>query len=129
MPFARESVVAFAPRIVVVTALANSVQLATLNPTRLDIFNDSHMHAHHEAMAGVTSAETHFRLVITTDAFTAKRQPARHRMIYTLLDDEIKREGGIHALQLRTMTPEEEAAKEAAQKKTSSDAVGCGKDH
>ena len=29
-------------------------------------------------------------------------------MVYSLLDDEIKREGGIHALQLRTKTPEEE---------------------
>lgn len=29
-------------------------------------------------------------------------------MVYALLDDEIKKEGGIHALQLRTKTPEEE---------------------
>lgn len=35
-------------------------------------------------------------------------QPARHRMVYALLRDEMAQEGGIHALQLRTMTPEEE---------------------
>lgn len=35
-------------------------------------------------------------------------QPARHRMVYALLDEDMKREGGIHALQLRTKTPEEE---------------------
>jgi len=29
-------------------------------------------------------------------------------MVYTLLKDEMAREGGIHALQLRTKTPEEE---------------------
>jgi acid stress-induced BolA-like protein IbaG/YrbA len=35
-------------------------------------------------------------------------QPARHRMVYGLLKEEMAREGGIHALQLRTKTPEEE---------------------
>lgn len=35
-------------------------------------------------------------------------QAARHRMVYSLLKDEMSREGGIHALQLRTRTPEEE---------------------
>lgn len=35
-------------------------------------------------------------------------QPARHRMIYALLKEEMYQDGGIHALQLRTLTPEEE---------------------
>lgn len=35
-------------------------------------------------------------------------QPARHRMVYTLLKEELAQEGGIHALQLKTRTPEEE---------------------
>ena len=48
------------------------------------------------------------RLVVTSEAFRSKMQPARHRMVYTLLKDELAREGGIHALQLRTRTPEEE---------------------
>jgi BolA protein len=48
-------------------------------------------------------------VVITSDAFNAKMQPARHRMVYALLRDEMAQENGIHALQLRTMTPEEEA--------------------
>lgn len=34
-----------------------------LNPTSLTIHNDSHLHAHHKAMAGSTSKETHFRYV------------------------------------------------------------------
>jgi BolA-like protein 1 len=49
-----------------------------------------------------------YRLVITSEAFNAKMQPARHRMVYALLRDEMSQEGGIHALQLRTLTPEEE---------------------
>ncbi|KAI2614903.1 bola protein [Hypoxylon sp. NC1633] len=79
-----------------------------LMPSRLEIFNDSSKHAHHRPMVGSTSKETHFRLVITSDAFKSKMQPARHRIIYQLLKDEMAQDGGIHALQLRTMTPEEE---------------------
>lgn len=78
-------------------------------------------------MAGNISKETHFRygfmhwsqnaihstdiisrLVIISDVFASKMQPARHRMVYALLRDEMALEGGIHALQLKTLTPEEE---------------------
>lgn len=73
------------------------------------------------------------RLVITSDAFQSKRQPARHRMVYALLRDEMALEYGIHALQLRTLTPDEEvqqqqkkagetqASKDVAQKPLSTD--------
>jgi len=59
------------------------------------------------------------RVVITSEAFRSKMNPARHRMVYGLLKEEMAREGGIHALQLRTRTPEEEAKqieKEKAEK-------------
>lgn len=79
-----------------------------LKPASLEIFNDSHKHAHHQAMKDNTSKETHFRVFITSDAFKSKMQPARHRMVYGLLKDEMAAEGGIHALQLRTRTLEEE---------------------
>lgn len=52
---------------------------------------------------------TIFSLNIVSDAFKSKLQPARHRMVYALLKEELDRPGGIHALQLRTKTPEEEA--------------------
>jgi len=77
-------------------------------PTTLEIYNDSHLHSHHKAMVGNTSAETHFRVVITSDEFKNKMQPARHRMVYNLLKEEMAQQGGIHALQLRTRTVEEE---------------------
>lgn len=69
-------------------------------------------------MRGVTSTETHFRLVITSEEFKAKMQPARHRLVYSLLKDELAQENGIHALQLRTMTPEEEAKRRAQEAET-----------
>ncbi|KAH3920691.1 hypothetical protein HBH56_008550 [Parastagonospora nodorum] len=62
-------------------------------------------------MQGVTSRETHFRLVITSSAFEGKMQLARHRMVNTLMKDELAQEGGIHALQLTTRTPQEEENK------------------
>ena len=60
------------------------------------------------------SKETHFRLVITSDAFSElKTQIARHRIVHGLLKEEMERPGGIHALQLRTRTPKEEEAQVA----------------
>lgn len=89
--------------------LTHHSQITTaLQPTKLEIHNDSHLHSHHKAMAGSTSSETHFRVVITSDVFKGKMQPARHRMVYGLLKEEMAKEGGIHALQLRTKTVEEE---------------------
>jgi BolA-like protein 1 len=79
-----------------------------LKPSVLEIRNDSHLHSHHKAMVGVTSKETHFALNVVSEEFRSKMQPARHRMVYSLLKEELDREGGIHALQLRTKTPEEE---------------------
>ncbi|KAF2704898.1 bola domain protein [Pleomassaria siparia CBS 279.74] len=79
-----------------------------LKPTTLEIHNDSHLHAHHKAMEGVMSKETHFRLIITSQAFASKPLLARQRMVNTLLKEELAKEGGIHALQLKTRTPEEE---------------------
>ena len=79
----------------------------------LEVHNDSHMHSHHKAMQGNVSKETHFRLLIVSDAFKAKPQPARHRMVYTLLKEELSAAGGIHALQLKTQTPQEKEKLEA----------------
>lgn len=79
-----------------------------LAPSSLEIRNDSHLHAHHKAMQGSTSRETHFHVSVISDAFKSKMQPARHRMVYGLLKDEMAAEGGIHALQLTTRTPEED---------------------
>ncbi|EZF31157.1 BolA domain-containing protein [Trichophyton interdigitale] len=79
-----------------------------LSPISLTIRNDSKHHAHHAPMQGNTSTETHFHVTIISSAFASKTQPARHRMVYNLLKEEMAQEGGIHALQLKTRTPEEE---------------------
>jgi BolA-like protein 1 len=90
-----------------------------LSPTTLKIQNNSHLHAHHSAMKGVSSKETHFHVTIASDAFAGKMQMARHRAVFALLKDEMAKEGGIHSLQLKTMTPAEEEVK-AGEKETES---------
>ncbi|KAI4127126.1 MAG: hypothetical protein LQ338_003368 [Usnochroma carphineum] len=87
-----------------------------LKPSTLEIHNDSALHAHHKAMQGSVSKETHFRIVITSEAFKSKMQPARHRMVYALLKEELERSGGIHALELKTRTAEEEERQVAREK-------------
>lgn len=62
----------------------------TLNPTTLEIINESHLHANHQAMKNVTSKETHFSVSIVSDQFEGKTILQRHRLIYQLLDDELK---------------------------------------
>ncbi|KAI5803937.1 bola protein [Geopyxis carbonaria] len=81
---------------------------ASLAPTLLQIHNDSHKHAHHKAMAGVASKETHFRVVVASAQFAGLRMLQRHRLVNGLLKDELEADGGIHALQLRTLTVEEQ---------------------
>ena len=50
----------------------------------------------------------HFEAVVVCAAFAGKLPLARHRMVYATLGEKMG--GEIHALQLRTLTPEEAAA-------------------
>ena len=53
---------------------------------------------------------SHFDAVIVSKAFAGKRLIQRHQMVYAALGDKMKAE--IHALSMRTLTPEEfEAAR------------------
>ena len=49
----------------------------------------------------------HFEAVVVSDAFADKLPLARHRMVYATLGDRMG--GEIHALALRTLTPDEAA--------------------
>lgn len=77
-----------------------------LLPTHLNVRNDSSHHAHHAAMVNNTSPETHFAVEVVSAEFEGKAQPARHRMVYRLLGDELG-VGGVHALQIVARTPAE----------------------
>jgi len=47
----------------------------------------------------------HFEALIVSDAFIGKRPIARHQLVYGALGDRMKAE--IHALSMRTLTPDE----------------------
>ncbi len=71
----------------------------TLSPLHLEVANESHMH---NVPPG---SESHFKVVIVSREFEGKMLVARHRMINSVLKDELN--GQIHALALHTMTEKE----------------------
>ncbi len=74
-------------------------RLAHLEPSHLEIEDQSHLHAGH---AGAQSGAGHFALTIASQFFKDKNEIARHRMIYAALEDLIPTE--IHALSITTQT-------------------------
>ncbi|HWK45334.1 MAG TPA: BolA family protein [Stellaceae bacterium] len=82
-----------------------------LAPTRLALVDDSARHAGHAGAAHSGGAreggETHFNLEIVSAKFAGKSRVERQRLVYGLLSAELA--GQVHALALRTLTPEEDA--------------------
>lgn len=74
-----------------------------LQPTRLDVINESELHAGHRSSPG--TGESHFRILVVSDVFSGKSRIERHRLVNELLKDELA--GGIHALALATLAPGE----------------------
>jgi BolA protein len=72
-------------------------------PTRLTIVDDSHKHAGHSGWR--EGGETHFRVEIVSAAFAGQSRVARQRAVYAAVAEELGER--VHALQLRTATPEE----------------------
>lgn len=76
------------------TKLADGITL-----DHLEVVNESHMHN------VPANSETHFKVVLVSESFKAKRPVARHQMVYGLLQDELA--GPVHALALHTYTAKE----------------------
>lgn len=58
------------------------------------------------ARAEVSGADAHFSATIVSEAFAGKSRVEQHQMIYALFKDEMSAQS-IHALALRTLTPEQ----------------------
>lgn len=54
----------------------------------------------------MTGTSDHFELTVVSEAFVGKNPVARHRMVYGAIGSAVG--GEIHALALRTLTPDEE---------------------
>ena len=77
-------------------------KLAVLNPTTLEIIDESRKHAGH---AGARDGGGHYVLHIVSAQFAGNNTVARHRMIYSALGELMKRE--IHALTIQAQAPDE----------------------
>jgi BolA-like protein 1 len=70
-----------------------------LAPRQLEVINESSMHS---VPAG---SETHFKVVVVSEAFEGKSLLERHRLVYQTLDQELR--GGVHALTITSRTTSE----------------------
>lgn len=72
-------------------------------PLRLEVTDESHRHAGHAGHH--PDGESHFRVEIVSAAFAGKSRIDRHRMVNTVLAEELA--GRIHAFALRAFAPDE----------------------
>lgn len=77
--------------------------MIALEPTRLDVINESEMHAGHRSSPG--TGESHYRVLIVSPKFSGLTRLARHRLVNDALADELK--GRVHALALSAYAPGE----------------------
>lgn len=79
-------------------------------PSHLEIIDESYKHAGHSAMQAHTrSGETHFKVVVVSDAFDKKLPIDRHRAINECLKEELNT--GVHALSIEAKTIKQWEAK------------------
>lgn len=76
-----------------------------LQPTRLDVINESHLHAGHHGSPG--TGESHFRVLIEAPVFAGQSRLQRHRLVNETLAAELQ--GKVHALAIKAYAPGEAA--------------------
>jgi BolA protein len=84
-------------------ALIKERLMIALEPQRLDVVNESELHAGHRGSPG--TGESHFRLLIVSPKFLGKSRVERHRMVNEALGDLMQ--GRVHAMAMRTYAPGE----------------------
>ena len=67
---------------------------AELQPSHLEVVNESHMHS------VPPGSESHFKLVVVSERFAGRTRVARHQMVNRILADELERH--LHALSMQT---------------------------
>jgi BolA family transcriptional regulator, general stress-responsive regulator len=83
--------------------------LQVLNPSFIDLADDSHSHAGHGSEHGgeVTGhGETHFKLVLVSEVFQGLSRIERQQKVNLILADEFK--NGLHAFQMKLLSPDEQ---------------------
>lgn len=75
-----------------------------LAPLRLEILDESHLHAGHAGAA--PGGQTHYAVEAVSDAFVGLSRIDRHRLVHAALSEEFER--GLHALRLKLLAPGED---------------------
>jgi len=75
---------------------------ATFSPSRLQVKDQSHLHAGH---AGAQDGRGHFDVLVVADSFVGRSRLQRHRDVYDCLGDLLQSD--IHALRIKAYSPEE----------------------
>ena len=78
-----------------------TARLQTLAPSKLEIIDESHLHAGH---AGNTGGG-HFKVLIVTEQFAGLLPLKRHRLVFAAVGDLMQQQ--IHALSIDAKTPAE----------------------
>ena len=84
----------------VATEMTNRLR-AALDPSRLDLVDDSEQHRGHGGHN--PAGESHFTLRIESDAFAGKSRVERQRMVHAALGDLLDER--VHALSIRAVAP------------------------
>ncbi len=84
-------------------AIREKLMLA-LNPTRLDVINESELHAGHRSSPG--TGESHFRVLVVSELMRGKSRIERHRLVNEALAAELR--NGVHALAVKAYAPGED---------------------
>jgi BolA protein len=75
---------------------------AGLQPSELEIIDDSHRHAGH---AGARDGRGHFRVRVVAERFAGLPTLRRHQLVYDCMAEMMQTD--IHALSITALTPEQ----------------------
>ncbi|MEF8698684.1 MAG: BolA family protein [Candidatus Accumulibacter sp. UW26] len=84
-------------------------RLAVLTPSRLEILDQSALHAGH---AGAAGGGGHYQLLIVAAVFSGQPRLVRHRLVHGALGDLMRNR--IHALSIQALAPAETSSPLAA---------------
>ena len=86
---------------------------ARFAPSRLELDDESARHAGHagvrEGGAAAAAGETHYALLVVSEAFAGLGRVQRSRLVHEALEEEFR--SGLHALSLTLRTGEEQAGR------------------
>ncbi len=77
--------------------------MEALEPTRLDVVNESHLHAGHAGSPG--TGESHFSVLVVSKVFEGRSRLERHRLVNGALADLLRNK--VHALAIKAYAPGE----------------------